>query len=207
MASGSTKDAEPVIAVGGANKKNDAKRIKVLVGVAAAVLVLALGVPHLMGGSGSSSVGSVASEPVAPTKATTTTTSTTAVPVATRDPFGPVAGVVTAAAVAPTVVTAGQTTTTPGSTTAAPSATPPAPAPTTTAPSNAPRPIRVSLLEVDDGPTAVVRVDDTVVSDLAVNDTFLGSYRIVSLDRVAQCGVIIYGDQRVDLCQGDEAVL
>ena len=76
---------------------------------------------------------------------------------------------------------------------------------TTTAP---PRPVhRLSLLEVysrpDGSPGARVRVDDNVM-ETAVGQDFGTNYRTVSLDPGAGCGVFLFGDARISLCERQE---
>ena len=86
------------------------------------------------------------------------------------------------------------------------------PSSTPTTPTTAPPPPpthRLSLLEVyvdGAGHTAArVRVDDDVM-ETVVGQQFGGNYRTVSLDRDSGCGVFLYGDQRVTLCEGNEAI-
>jgi hypothetical protein len=84
---------------------------------------------------------------------------------------------------------------------------PSSPTTPTTAP---PRPThRLSLLEVyRDHAGAVaarVRVDDTVM-ETAVGQDFGGSYRTISLDRDKGCGVFLFGDRRLTLCEGQEVI-
>jgi hypothetical protein len=85
-------------------------------------------------------------------------------------------------------------------------------APASTTPTTAPPPPpthRLSLLEVfsdGSGRTAArVRVDDDVMETLVGQD-FGGNYRTVSLDRSSGCGVFLYGDRRISLCEGHEAI-
>jgi hypothetical protein len=215
MTSQPEKVSEP-IQIGAGNKKNDSKRVKVLLAIAAAALVGALLVSRLMGGGASNDTFSLTTPSIAPTTTSTVPVAPSPSPSGLRDPFAKPAGIPTAVVIAPTVVTGtvaattAGTSTTPATPTASISTTPttpttvaaPTPLPTTTGGR-----VRVTLLEIDAGPTVNVRIDDQVVDGLAVNDTFLGSYRVVSLDVTAHCGVILYGDQRLALCEGDEAVL
>jgi hypothetical protein len=87
-----------------------------------------------------------------------------------------------------------------------PSATP---TPVVTTPPPPPPTHRLSLLEVyvdSAGRTGGrVRVDDDVIETLVGQD-FGGNYRVVSLDRQSGCGVFLYGDQRITLCEGQEAI-
>jgi hypothetical protein len=213
-------DPEPVkvtepIRVGGDTKAGDGKRVKVLLGAAGGVLLCGLLLSRVLGGGGSPQTAST-SLPSSPSGSVATSTTSTTAPVASgdyRDPFAAPAGLAVSAA-APVIVTG---TATPPAT--APVVTDPLPFPTTpttptplpvpagTTPSNPSGRVRVTLLEVDAGPKANVRVDDQVVNGLAPNESFLGSYRVVSLDAMGHCGVILYGDQRLALCEGDEAVV
>ena len=79
--------------------------------------------------------------------------------------------------------------------------------PTTTTP---PRPVhRLSLLEIftdADGRTAArVRVDDAVMETHPSED-FGGMYRTISLDPASRCGAFLFGDTRISLCEGHEAI-
>ena len=87
---------------------------------------------------------------------------------------------------------------------------PGAPGETTTPTTAPPRPThRLFLLEVytgHDGRLAArVRVDDLVM-ETAVGEDFGGSYRTISLNRDTGCGVFLFGDRRVNLCEGHEAI-
>lgn len=50
---------------------------------------------------------------------------------------------------------------------------------------------------------ARVRIDDEVI-ETVVGQDFAGNYRTVSLDRQSGCGVFLFGDQRLSLCEGQE---
>jgi hypothetical protein len=85
-----------------------------------------------------------------------------------------------------------------------------APTATTTPTTAPPRPTyRLMLLEVyraSSGATAArVRVNDTVM-ETAVGQDFGGNYRTISLDRDKGCGVFLFGDQRLSLCEGHEVI-
>ena len=213
-------DSEPVkvaepIRVGG-EKKDDGKRVKVLLGVAGGVLVVGLLASRLLGGGGGTDTASADLPTGTPGSVASSTTSTTAPATSGdyRDPFSAPAGMAVAAA-APVTVTGTVTPPTvlpvptdplPGTATpATPTTLPAAPAPNPASSSGGR--VRVTLLEVDAGPKANVRVDDQVVNGVALNQSFLGSYRVVSLDAGSHCGVILYGDQRLALCEGDEATI
>jgi hypothetical protein len=216
-------DSEPVkvtepIHVGGEKKANDGKRVKVLLAAAGGVLVVGLLASRLLGGGGGTETTSADLPTGTSGSAASSTTSTTAPPTTGdyRDPFSAPAGLAVAAPVTVTVTgTVTPPTTQPVPTDILPAATTPASSTTpTTLPAAGTTPantgggrVRVTLLEVDAGPKANVRVDDQVVNSLAPNESFLGSYRVVSLDAGSHCGVILYGDERLALCEGDEAVV
>jgi hypothetical protein len=72
----------------------------------------------------------------------------------------------------------------------------------------APRPSqRVALLNVytKNGQTvADVRVNDTVYTALAPGQTFASNFQVVSLQ--GKCGTFLFGDERFQLCEGEEAL-
>lgn len=79
---------------------------------------------------------------------------------------------------------------------------------TTTAP---PRPQnRVSLLEVfadqNQRVVASVRVNDTTYQ-VGEGEDFASSYRVLDLDIRERCGQLLYGDDRFELCEGDEVLV
>lgn len=79
---------------------------------------------------------------------------------------------------------------------------------TTTAPPPPPRQQdRVSLLEVftDAGGQVVasVRVNDTT-HQVAEGDEFAGSYRVLDLNIETRCAQLLFGDDRFGLCEGEE---
>jgi len=66
---------------------------------------------------------------------------------------------------------------------------------------------RVALLNVyqKNGKTvADVRVNDTVFTALVPGQTFAGNYKVVSLQ--GQCGTFLFGDERFQLCKGEEVL-
>jgi hypothetical protein len=66
---------------------------------------------------------------------------------------------------------------------------------------------RVALINVyqSGGKTvADVRVNDTVFTKLAPGDTFATNYKVVSLS--GQCGTFLFGDERFQLCEGEEVL-
>jgi hypothetical protein len=78
----------------------------------------------------------------------------------------------------------------------------------TTAPQPPPRqPDRVGLLEVytdlSNRPVASVRVNDTTYQ-VARGDEFAVSYRVVSIDTRNRCAQLLFGDDSFTLCEGEE---
>lgn len=66
---------------------------------------------------------------------------------------------------------------------------------------------RVALLNVytKNGKTvADVRVNDTVYTALAPGQTFASNFQVVSLQ--GQCGTFLFGDERFQLCEGQEVL-
>lgn len=89
-----------------------------------------------------------------------------------------------------------------------PPAAPPVTAPpTTTPPAPAPGDSRFALAEVFQDAAgqvmARVRIND-VVHEVAVGRDFAEHYRFVSADLVTRCASFLYGDNRFELCEGEE---
>jgi hypothetical protein len=66
---------------------------------------------------------------------------------------------------------------------------------------------RVALVNVytKNGKTvADVRVNDTVYTALAPGQTFASNFKVVSLQ--GQCGTFLFGDERFQLCEGEEVL-
>jgi hypothetical protein len=51
---------------------------------------------------------------------------------------------------------------------------------------------------------ADVRVNDTVYTRLAPGATFATNFKVVSLQ--GQCGTFLFGDERFQLCKGEEVL-
>ena len=87
-----------------------------------------------------------------------------------------------------------------------PVTTPPAP-PTTVAPAPAPGDARVALGEVFQDPAgqvlARVRIND-VIHEVVVGRDFAEHYRFVSADLASRCASFLFGDNRFELCEGEE---
>ena len=183
-------------------------------GVVVLLLVILLVVPSLSGGGGG---GTSAQPPLVRPRATTTTLPTPPPPSSSgsfeqfqgKNPFTPLAN--------PTSPTGGGTsaTTVPGGGGVTGGGTGPGGATgTTVAPgasggaATAPRPSqRVALLNVytKNGKTvADVRVNDTVYTAVAPGQTFATNFRVVSLQ--GQCGTFLFGDERFQLCKGEEVL-
>jgi hypothetical protein len=84
-----------------------------------------------------------------------------------------------------------------------------APAPTTAPPTGAaPREgQKVALLDVvtnDSGRYANVRVGSTIYEQARAGDVFATSYKVVSL--TDRCGTFLFGDDKFQLCKGEETV-
>jgi hypothetical protein len=176
--------------------------------------------PALFGGGGGGGTGTPAVPPLARPRATTTTVVPPGGPPSesfevfnTKNPFTPLVNPsgsggtgTTPAGGATTGLPAGTTGTVPSAgrgTTA------------TTAPSGASggaateprRSQRVALLNVyqSGGRTvADVRVNDTVFTKLAAGDVFDGNFKVVSLQ--GSCGSFLFGDERFQLCKGEEVL-
>jgi hypothetical protein len=51
---------------------------------------------------------------------------------------------------------------------------------------------------------ADVRVNDTVYTAVAPGQTFASSFQVVSLQ--GKCGTFLFGDERFQLCEGEEVL-
>ncbi|MGD9798282.1 MAG: hypothetical protein AB7H43_06310 [Acidimicrobiia bacterium] len=209
----------PTPIVVGEAKQDDTKRVKVLAGIGIALLLLVLVVPRVFGGAGDDGSGT-GTEPLADGVVTTTTTVPSGEGAgssgggSSHDPFKPLS---TAGQNPPAAVPAseggsdtsfddvvsggtGAGGTNTGDTGTGSGGSGGSPTVTISG-------VRFTLLEVLDGPSARVRVDDQVFDGLHVDDTFGGSYRVSSLDTTFRCGTFVYGDRRIALCEGEEAIV
>jgi hypothetical protein len=187
----------------------------VIVIAAAGVVVLLLFflviLPNLFGGGGGGGGGTTAQPPLVRPSTTTTTLPAPAAPgsfdvFVGKNPFTPLAG-----PVGSTGTTSGGTT---GTTVAGGTTTGGGTTGTTVASgasggaATAPRPSqRVALLNVytKGGQTvADVRVNDTVYTAVAPGQTFASSFQVVSLQ--GKCGTFLFGDERFQLCEGEEVL-
>jgi len=183
-------------------------------GVVVLLLIFLLVIPSLSGGGG----GTSAQPPlVRPSVTTTTLGSPASSPLPSgsfeqfqgKNPFTPLANPAspTGGGTSPTTPAGGGATA--GGGTGAGGATG-----TTVAPgasggaATAPRPSeRVALINVytKNGKTvADVRVNDTVYTAIAPGQTFATNFQLVSLQ--GQCGTFLFGDERFQLCKGEEVL-
>lgn len=92
--------------------------------------------------------------------------------------------------------------------TSSPGASDPGSTPTTQGPP--PRqPDRVAMLEIftgqDGSPQARLRVNDTV-HEVREGADFAVSYRLLDVDVASRCAQLLFGDDRFQLCEGDETL-
>jgi hypothetical protein len=215
---------EPVM-VGGAPTAAGNKRVFLLLGVAAAMIAIALLLPKVLFASDDAALDDFDDVPVtAPADgvgAEPAEGEVEAEPVrtfevfSTKNPFTPLIDLSPAAttALAPvagtgTVAPATSGSTTTGSTTGSTTGGIVAPATTGSAAATEPGTSqRVALLEVfvDDASVTVasVRVNDTV-HEVAQGATFAGRYQAVTLSVADGCGQFLYGDSSFRLCEGEE---
>jgi len=186
-----------------------------VIGAAGAVLLLLfffLILPKLFGGGGG---GTTSSQPplARPTPSLTTTTvpggggapSQTFEVFNTKNPFTPLnnpagtgGGGITA-----TTVTAGAGGTVPGGATAT-TVTPGASGGAATAPRQSQRVALLNVYTKSGQQVADVRVNDTVYTAIAPGQTFASNFQLVSLQ--GQCGTFLFGDERFQLCKGEEVL-
>ena len=202
---------EPVM-VGGAPVAASNKRAFIMLGVAAAIAVIALVLPKLLFAGGDEALddfdalpaGGAPGEPgvagAHEVEEVLAEPPRTFEVFSTKNPFTPLIDTTPIAAVAPAPVD--------GSNVApvdvAPAPSNGSPASTATEPSSGQR---VALLEVfvdTEGVTvASVRVNDTVY-EVAEGAAFATSYQVVTLSVADGCGQLLYGDDRFRLCEGEE---
>ena len=60
----------------------------------------------------------------------------------------------------------------------------------------------VNVYQVNGKTVADVRVNDTVYPRLAPGATFATNFKVVSLQ--GSCGTFLFGDERFQLCEGEE---
>jgi hypothetical protein len=197
------------IAVGAGKKAGGNKRLMTLAGVGVGLLLLVLVVPKVLGGgSGSDSGGAEALNGAAPAKTTATTlppVGSPAVVKSTKNPFVPL--LASSSGGDPTSITD------PGVISVVDPVGPGASTPYTpadpgsgTSSGTSVTGIRLGLLEIFDSGSAWVQVNDEKFQ-VAVNDTFAGSYRVVWTDVPSRCGKFVYGDRVIALCEGEEAIV
>jgi hypothetical protein len=182
-------------------------------GVIVLLLLIVFVLPNLFGGGGGGTSSTSSQPPLARPSVTTTTVPRSAAPAEsfevfnTRNPFTPLGSPVGAAGGATATTVAGGTAggTSGGGATA-----------TTVAggggasggAATEPRASqRVALLNVytKNGKTvADVRVNDTVYTALTPGQTFASNYKVVSLQ--GNCGTFLFGDERFQLCEGQEVL-
>jgi hypothetical protein len=197
---------DPIV-VGAGGKPAGNKRLMVMIGAGAALLMLVLVVPKVLGGGGSGDAGvTQAGGATAPTSTPVTT-----VPVSSgkpassssKNPFLPLISASAGGSSTPSGMDASNTSvvnpvdagiTTPGTGTTTPTST--------TSTSG----VRFDLLEVLDSVEARVRVGDDIYQ-VGVDAIFAGSFRVSSLDVSTRCGTFVYGDRRIALCEGEEAIV
>jgi hypothetical protein len=209
-----------------------ADRQRTLVIAAAGVVVLLLFffliLPNLFGGGGGGGGGTTAQPPLARPRQTTTTLPRAGAPSEsfevfnTKNPFTPLMSPATpggggTTGTTPASGTGGATGATTGGGTAASGGTPTGGGTTATtaagsgasggAATEPRRSQRVALLNVytKSGKTvADVRVNDTVYTGIAPGQTFASNFQLVSLQ--GQCGTFLFGDERFQLCKGEEVL-
>jgi hypothetical protein len=210
--------SDPIV-IGDA-KKADNKRLLTMGGAGVGLLLIVFLFTKVLGGGGSGNIADNFGAGPTVSTATSTTVPAASAPIdSSKNPFTPlfaVAGTTSSGSPAgmdatnttvinPTVVgttAPAATSTNPGGSTSTPVSGNPGSG-TSVAPSSG---IRFSLLEILDSGEATVQVDDTQYT-VAVNDTFAENFRVSSTSTTSRCGTFVYGDQRVALCEGDEAVL
>ncbi len=206
--------AQPASGGGRFGLAENRQRVIVIAAAGAVVLLLFFLVilPNLFGGGGGGGGGTTAQPPLVRPSTTTTTLPAPAAPGSFdvfmgKNPFTPLAspagaGGTTGGGTTGTTLAGGGTAAAGGSTgtTVVSGASGGA--------ATAPRASqRVALLNVytKNGQTvADVRVNDTVYTAVAPGQTFASSFQVVSLQ--GKCGTFLFGDERFQLCEGEEVL-
>jgi len=211
--------AQPAPGGGRFNLAGRQQRVIVIAGAGVVVLLVffLLILPNLFGSGGSGGGGTASQPPLARPRVTTTTVagkSPGAPPAesfevfSTKNPFTPLVNPAGGAATTATTVagggTGGATTGGAGTTATTAAGGGGASGGAATAPR---RSQQVALLNVytKNGQTvADVRVNDTVYTALAPGQTFATNFQVVSLQ--GKCGTFLFGDERFQLCEGEEVL-
>lgn len=202
------------------------RRVMVLGGIGAGLLVLALVASALVGGGGGSSPSSLTLPPSNLPQVTTPTTIAGSPDVetfevfTTKNPFTPLSGGTSAGAGSSVDMTSGSTSgtstsgtstsgTSTGTSTGTDGSSTGTSAGTASGGSSEPaRGQRVTLLDifVSSGKTmANVRVDDTVYK-VEEGEAFASRYRVISLSMAEDCGRFLFGDDQFRLCKGEQVL-
>jgi len=172
--------------------------------------------PNLFGGGGGGG-GTTAQPPLARPRVTTTTLPRAGAPPEsfevfnTKNPFTPLTGPAGAGggATTGTTVPGGTTTPTGGAGTGATTGTTVvggggAAGGAATEPRRSQRVALLNVYQSGGRTVADVRVNDTVFTKLAPGATFASNFKVVSLQ--GQCGTFLFGDERFQLCKGEEVL-
>ena len=211
--------SEPIVIGDGGRRGN--RRVKVLAGIAVAILLFTVVLPKVLGGGGDGTANDsftpVTTSPDVGPETDGDAPRETFETFSSKNPFKPLVDLTPAADTAAPDTTA-TVETIPADTSITPDPSlegglaqipsDDAGSTTTTVPPPPPRqPDRVSLLEVythqSNRPVASVRVND-VTYQVARGDEFATSYRVVSLDTRDRCAQLLYGDDSFVICEGEE---
>lgn len=198
------------------------KRQRYLLGGLAALVVAGLGAGAylLLGGGDDSSAASATALPKPKTQVTVGTglpTVQATLPqtydgLKGQDPFRPLVVVPVAAPSAPAAGPAPATQPTGGATQVPtyplPGFTFPAPVPTggSTLPPGADKPSSIHLDSVSDGNDKAVFEVGGAKSEVGIGDTFATYFKLLRLE-AGRCGTVQFGDERFDICQGEDVKL
>jgi hypothetical protein len=179
-------------------------------GVVVLLLLFLLVLPKLFGGGGG---GTSAQPPLVRPPVTTTTLAPPPPPSSSgsfeqfqgKNPFTPLANPTSptgGGTTATTVAGGGGATGTGGAT--ATTVAPGASGGAATAPRQTQRVALVNVYTKNGKTVADVRVNDTVYTAIAPGQTFATNFQLVSLQ--GQCGTFLFGDERFQLCKGEEVL-
>ncbi|MBV8160328.1 MAG: hypothetical protein JO265_05340 [Acidimicrobiia bacterium] len=186
------------------------QRAVVIAAAGAVVLLLFFLVvlPNLFGGGGGGT-GTTAQPPLVRPPVSTTVAPAPAAPAGSfeqfmgKDPFAPLMSPATpgGGGATPTTVAGGGTT---GATTTTVAGAGGASGGTATQPLPSQRVALLNIYVKGGATVADVRVDDTVYTGVAPGQTFASNFQLVSLQ--GQCGTFLFGDERFQLCKGEEVL-
>ena len=199
---------------GGLRRQVSRQQLAVIAGAAVVLFLLFLLVirPALTGGGGGGNQATPTTSPGATVVSTTTTLAPGGAPAesfqlfSTKNPFAPLVGPTgtgaTPSGTTATTIASGALGTGAPTATTVPAVSPGAAGGAATEPRRSQRVALLNVYQSGGRTVADVRVNDTVFTKLAPGDVFDTNFKVVSLQ--GSCGSLLFGDERFELCKGQE---